>query len=117
MSAFDSVLKSVKQWEPEPSPEVPLAFRSRPTAIARDESASNCVQNRAFYRQISGMEASKANCINRSYGAGDGNRTHVRSLGSFYTAIVRRPLFSNRLSIYNPLEPVQPSVVPKFQSK
>jgi hypothetical protein len=24
-------------------------------------------------------------------GAGDGNRTHVRSLGSFYTAIVRRP--------------------------
>ena len=25
-------------------------------------------------------------------GAGDGNRTHVRSLGSFYTAIVRRPL-------------------------
>jgi hypothetical protein len=28
----------------------------------------------------------------RVYGAGDGNRTHVRSLGSFYTAIVRRPL-------------------------
>src|ERR1700676_1040628 len=28
----------------------------------------------------------------RIYGAGDGNRTHVRSLGSFYTAIVRRPL-------------------------
>ncbi len=28
----------------------------------------------------------------RYYGAGDGNRTHVRSLGSFYTAIVRRPL-------------------------
>src|SRR6266403_4949979 len=27
-------------------------------------------------------------------GAGDGNRTHVRSLGSFYTAIVRRPLVS-----------------------
>ena len=26
------------------------------------------------------------------YGAGGGNRTHVRSLGSFYTAIVRRPL-------------------------
>jgi hypothetical protein len=30
--------------------------------------------------------------IFRKYGAGDGNRTHVRSLGSFYTAIVRRPL-------------------------
>ena len=26
-------------------------------------------------------------------GAGDGNRTHVRSLGSFYIAIIRRPLF------------------------
>jgi hypothetical protein len=46
------------------------------------ESASNCVQNRAFYRSISGVETSKANCINRVYGAGDGNRTHVRSLGS-----------------------------------
>src|SRR5207248_11418557 len=31
------------------------------------------------------------------YGAGDGNRTHVRSLGSFYTAIVRRPLVLLRL--------------------
>ena len=31
----------------------------------------------------------------RVYGAGDGNRTHVRSLGSFYTAIVRRPLKSD----------------------
>jgi hypothetical protein len=27
------------------------------------------------------MENSKTNCINRLYGAGDGNRTHVRSLG------------------------------------
>ncbi len=26
-----------------------------------------------------------------SYGAGDGNRTHVRSLGSFYSAIELRP--------------------------
>src|SRR6266851_9692476 len=34
----------------------------------------------------------KTNWIIVSYGAGDGNRTHVRSLGSFYTAIVRRPL-------------------------
>ena len=25
-------------------------------------------------------------------GAGDGNRTHVRSLGSFHAAIARRPL-------------------------
>src|SRR2546427_12340497 len=41
---------------------------------------------------ILGWEARKLNCINRVFGAGDGNRTHVRSLGSFYTAIVRRPL-------------------------
>jgi hypothetical protein len=30
--------------------------------------------------------------VSVTFGAGDGNRTHVRSLGSFYTAIVRRPL-------------------------
>ena len=34
-----------------------------------------------IYRLFEGWEASKANCINRVYGAGDGNRTHVRSLG------------------------------------
>jgi hypothetical protein len=34
-----------------------------------------------FGGAISGTEASKANCINRLYGAGDGNRTHVRNLG------------------------------------
>jgi hypothetical protein len=40
---------------------------------------------------------------NRLYGAGDGNRTHVRSLGSFYTAIVRRPLDRTILVIiHNP---------------
>ena len=33
-------------------------------------------------------------------GAGDGNRTHVRSLGSFYTAIVRRPLVSSAPRLY-----------------
>src|SRR5712691_10353737 len=88
--------------------------RPRPIQILSLGFASNCVQNTSFYGLNRGWEASKANCINRLYGAGDGNRTHVRSLGSFYTAIVRRPLFSNRLSIYNPLEPVQPSVVPKF---
>src|SRR5215471_11900749 len=35
-----------------------------------------------IYRLFLGWEASKANCINRVYGAGDGNRTHVRNLGS-----------------------------------
>jgi len=58
-----------------------LTDTSRPTRLAPTESASNCVQNLAFYRPISGRKASKANCINRLYGAGDGNRTHVRSLG------------------------------------
>src|SRR5580700_9140409 len=36
----------------------------------------------------------------RVYGAGDGNRTHVRSLGSFYTAIVRRPPISLAWRLY-----------------
>jgi hypothetical protein len=43
-----------------------------------------------------GVGANKYQSAQGSYreenGAGDGNRTHVRSLGSFYTAIVRRPL-------------------------
>src|SRR5271165_4921703 len=42
--------------------------------------------------RFSATSRQKGNRIIRSYGAGDGNRTHVRSLGSFYTAIVRRPL-------------------------
>jgi hypothetical protein len=66
--------------------------KPRPTCLRLTQFASNCVQNRAFYGSISGRKASKANYVNRTYGAGDGNRTHVRSLGSFYTAIVRRPL-------------------------
>ncbi len=41
-------------------------------------------------RMFSGGD--KANYGRGLYGAGDGNRTHVRSLGSFYTTIVRRPL-------------------------
>src|ERR1700730_14875492 len=64
----------------------------------------------AFQAQIDGWWVSKGSRINVNLGvcvrthpgslrtvhvfdgAGDGNRTHVRSLGSFYTAIVRRPL-------------------------
>src|SRR6266850_109008 len=60
--------------------ECPL--RSRPIESSPVQSASICVQNKAVYGSISGVEASKANCINRVYGAGDANRTHVRSLGS-----------------------------------
>src|SRR5215472_11923511 len=46
-------------------------------------------------RRFSATSRRKGNRIIRVSGAGDGNRTHVRSLGSFYTAIVRRPLFAD----------------------
>src|SRR6516165_688928 len=52
------------------------------------------VQKPLFYTDFPMMWRRKGNCINGYFGAGDGNRTHVRSLGSFYTAIVRRPLFA-----------------------
>jgi hypothetical protein len=52
----------------------------------------------------------KPTAINRTYGAGDGNRTHVRSLGSFYTAIVRRPL-TLQLIDYTPLSQSRSSVL------
>src|SRR6266700_4530153 len=42
----------------------------------------------------------KRSGFNKLVGAGDGNRTHVRSLGSFYTAIVRRPLTSILTALY-----------------
>ncbi len=47
------------------------------------------------------MEASKAKCINRLYGAGDGNRTRVRSLGSYSMSWLpfpqsRQPVFRTR---------------------
>ena len=34
-------------------------------------------------------------------GAGDGNRTHVRSLGSFYSAIELRPLVLSLVIIHD----------------
>ena len=65
------------------------ARRSRPIKLEGATVASNCVQNRWSYRSVLGVEASKANCINRSYGAGDGNRNHVRNLGNdrYHTAL------------------------------
>ena len=42
------------------------------------------------------VRAAESTWILRISGAGDGNRIEVRSLGSFYTAIVRRPLDSVR---------------------
>jgi hypothetical protein len=77
--------------------------KSRPTRLGPAESASNCVQNRAFYGPIWGVEASKANCINRSYGAGDGNRTHVRSLGKLYCLF--RTYVAKSVSRCQPLKP------------
>jgi hypothetical protein len=48
------------------------------------------VQNRRVLGYF--QRLNRVSCVIEVYGAGDGNRTHVRSLGSFYTAIVRRPL-------------------------
>jgi len=59
-----------------------LDNRPRPKLSVVGNFASNCVQNSAIWGLISRWEASKADCINRVYGAGDGNRTHVRNLGS-----------------------------------
>ena len=46
--------------------------------------APNCAQMRP-------NQESKGSGFNKLVGAGDGNRTHVRSLGSFYSAIELRP--------------------------
>ena len=48
------------------------------------------------------------------YGAGDGNRTHVRSLGSFYTAIVRRPLVLNLIDYTRLSDPRHRSLLPEI---
>jgi hypothetical protein len=55
------------------------ARRSRPIGLRRAEPTSNCVQNPAFYRPISGVEASKANCITLGLWSGrwESNRTPV----------------------------------------
>src|SRR5271163_1489840 len=56
-----------------------------------------------IWLKCAGDLLAKVNRPIRVYGAGDGNRTHVRSLGSFYTAIVRRPLVSTGLAIIHNL--------------
>jgi hypothetical protein len=58
------------------------AWSPRPNLRRHLDFASNYVQNAAIRSRFRGWKASKANCINRVYGAGDGNRTHVRSLGN-----------------------------------
>ena len=56
---------------------------------SHEKSGKN--QERSQMTQSSGEVSGEKGCILPIDGAGDGNRTHVRSLGSFYTAIVRRP--------------------------
>jgi hypothetical protein len=58
------------------------------------------VQPPRFMAEISGVSGERTIESSLLYGAGDGNRTHVRSLGSFYTAIVRRPLWSLACRLY-----------------
>jgi hypothetical protein len=53
---------------------MPPLLQSRPIEMPLPNFASNCVQNRGAQLLILGLKASKANCINRLYGAGDGNR-------------------------------------------
>jgi len=55
---------------------------SRIVASKMPAAAGVRVQKSGFHREFWVKEARKLNCINRVYGAGDGNRTHVRSLGS-----------------------------------
>ena len=62
------------------------------TGLVRFEVFGIPAQNHKFMGRFSATSRRKGNQIIKIYGAGDGNRTHVRSLGSFYTAIVRRPL-------------------------
>ena len=42
--------------------------------------------------RISGVSRYRGNRIIKDFGAGDGNRTHVRGLGSRYSTIEPRPL-------------------------
>ena len=60
--------------------------------IDLEEKALQPLQN-AFGPKVSSTICNLCSrAVQDLVGAGDGNRTRVRSLGSFYTAIVRRPL-------------------------
>ena len=62
------------------------------------ETNNSLVASNTAYANTNVSRRGEGYCVGLSrtipcaFGAGDGNRTHVRSLGSFYTAIVRRPL-------------------------
>ena len=75
-------LDSLQGWR------VPLVLQ----AFARASSATLEALLALYCRLLPPQPIAKLSEGNKVTGAGDGNRTRVRSLGSFYTAIVRRPL-------------------------
>src|ERR1700733_5698234 len=71
-------------------PSHPKMKAATPRVEAAAFSASNwkawrpsSVQNPPLCRVFSPTQPRKGNRVIKTYGAGDGNRTHVRSLGSF----------------------------------
>jgi hypothetical protein len=77
----------------ESGKKIPL----RTIARALEHSWNKTLSLWGDFQQHPGVKAIESSV---SYGAGDGNRTHVRSLGSFYTAIVRRPHVAQALRLY-----------------
>src|SRR6266478_6463303 len=88
---------AVPEWDrlvdPDSARMTVLCLEHREKQRPIDGWRPSGVQNRPFLGVFSATQPHKGNRIIKTYGAGDGNRTHVRSLGSFYTAIVRRPLY------------------------
>src|SRR5262245_23762336 len=52
---------------------------TRPTGLQPDQSRVQLRPKSLSQGPISRRKASKANCVNRTYGAGDGNRTRIRN--------------------------------------
>src|SRR5215472_13221812 len=73
-------------------------------------------QNPQIIGRISGTSRWKGNRIIRVTGAGDGNRTHVRSLGSFYSAIELRPLYRNATKPVTSLQGVRTDLEPRMNT-
>src|SRR5205807_9813574 len=59
-----------------------LSWKRRPEVHPRRRRPSS-VQNQPFLGVFSATQPHKGSRIIETYGAGDGNRTHVRSLGSW----------------------------------
>jgi hypothetical protein len=69
-------------------------------------------QKWGFYREFWGWEARKLNCINRVYGAGDGNRTHRHI--SFYQSNHADSAALTHLT-YPDFRSSEPSFAPKLR--